>query len=259
MIVPPAMQHSIDTQDRPLHSTTPPVFTAAHIPLAQHRDPYVQHDKTKLYKLEETSPETLTWTKIHHLSVNIHKTYALKRREKENHTGTYTDTFSSMRPSSLLYLCNLKPHHLEKGRSGHLCLSIVVMVAKDGEYIDLVVLNCRKLTLRPKIPPTPGAPALRPPARARAVPPPRVPLPWPVPFLSPMLLSKPGALNALSSLSALGGLTELLGGSHSSPVQTTGVHRSHKTYTPRLRSPGSGMGPQDNSKLKSERSKFAPY
>nr|CAD7405793.1 unnamed protein product [Timema cristinae] len=73
------------------------------------------------------------------------------------------------------------------------------------------------------------------------------------------LLSKPGALNALSSLSALGGLTELLGGSHSSPVQTTGVHRSHKTYTPRLRSPGSGMGPQDNSKLKSERSKFAPY
>ncbi|KAK7872039.1 hypothetical protein R5R35_004549 [Gryllus longicercus] len=74
------------------------------------------------------------------------------------------------------------------------------------------------------------------------------------------LLSKPGALNALSSLSALGGLTELLGGAGAgAPVQTTGVHRSHKTYTPRLRSPGGGMGPQDNSKLKSERSKFAPY
>ena len=42
------------------------------------------------------------------------------------------------------------------------------------------------------------------------------------------LLSKPGALNALTSLSALGGLTDLLGGitGSSPPVQTTGVHLS---------------------------------
>lgn len=72
------------------------------------------------------------------------------------------------------------------------------------------------------------------------------------------LLTKPGALNALSSLSALGGLTELLGGAQSGspPVQTTGVHRSgHKSYTPRLRSPGGGS---ESSKLKSDR-KFNPY
>lgn len=53
------------------------------------------------------------------------------------------------------------------------------------------------------------------------------------------LLSKPGALNALSSLSALGGLTDLLGNVNnaaSRPVQTTGVHRS-KNYSSRVRSP----------------------
>ncbi|XP_054282178.1 poly(rC)-binding protein 3-like isoform X2 [Macrosteles quadrilineatus] len=67
------------------------------------------------------------------------------------------------------------------------------------------------------------------------------------------LLAKPGALNALSSLTALGGLTDFLGGSNP-PVQTTGVHRS-KTYQPRApRSPSGGDG-----KVKSERSKFAPY
>ncbi|CAH0559718.1 unnamed protein product [Brassicogethes aeneus] len=75
------------------------------------------------------------------------------------------------------------------------------------------------------------------------------------------LLAKPGALNALTSLSALGGLTELLGGGQAGapPVQTTGVHRSHKNYAPRLRSPAGGGGPQDGSKLKSERNKFNPY
>ncbi|KAL3278584.1 hypothetical protein HHI36_016129 [Cryptolaemus montrouzieri] len=72
------------------------------------------------------------------------------------------------------------------------------------------------------------------------------------------LLTKPGALNALTSLSALGGLTELLGGQTGAPpVQTTGVHRSHKNYTPRLRSPG-GSGPSEGSKVKNER-KFNPY
>ncbi|XP_053978026.1 poly(rC)-binding protein 3 isoform X3 [Hylaeus volcanicus] len=75
------------------------------------------------------------------------------------------------------------------------------------------------------------------------------------------LLSKPGALNALSSLTALGGLTELLGGAAGAaasalPVQTTGVHRSHK-FTPRLRSPGA-PGPTE-SKFKSERAKYNPY
>ncbi|XP_017779738.1 PREDICTED: poly(rC)-binding protein 3 isoform X3 [Nicrophorus vespilloides] len=72
------------------------------------------------------------------------------------------------------------------------------------------------------------------------------------------LLAKPGALNALTSLSALGGLTELLGAQGGSPpVQTTGVHRSHKSsYTPRL---NSSSGPSESSKLKSERNKFNPY
>ncbi|KAK5650877.1 hypothetical protein RI129_001906 [Pyrocoelia pectoralis] len=74
------------------------------------------------------------------------------------------------------------------------------------------------------------------------------------------LLAKPGALNALTSLSALGGLTELLGAQGGAPpVQTTGVHRTHKNYAPRLRSPGGGGGPSEGSKLKSERNKFNPY
>ncbi|XP_060523432.1 poly(rC)-binding protein 3 isoform X2 [Cylas formicarius] len=74
------------------------------------------------------------------------------------------------------------------------------------------------------------------------------------------LLTKPGALNALTSLSALGGLSELLGGQGGvPPVQTTGVHRTHKSYTPRLRSPGGSGGPSEGSKLKSERNKFNPY
>ncbi|KRT85964.1 K Homology domain containing protein [Oryctes borbonicus] len=74
------------------------------------------------------------------------------------------------------------------------------------------------------------------------------------------LLAKPGALNALTSLSALGGLTELLGSqSGTTPVQTTGVHRTHKNYTPRLRSPGGSGGPTEGSKLKNERNKFNPY
>ncbi|XP_059615748.1 poly(rC)-binding protein 3 isoform X1 [Phlebotomus argentipes] len=72
------------------------------------------------------------------------------------------------------------------------------------------------------------------------------------------LLSKPGALNALTSLSALGGLSDLLGGlaNLGPPVQTTGVHRP-KTFTPRLRSPNSsGTG---GSEKKSDRNKFNPY
>lgn len=74
------------------------------------------------------------------------------------------------------------------------------------------------------------------------------------------LLAKPGALNALTSLSALGGLTELLGAQGGAPpVQTTGVHRTHKNYAPRLRSPGGGGGPSEGSKLKNERNKFNPY
>jgi len=69
------------------------------------------------------------------------------------------------------------------------------------------------------------------------------------------LLTKPGALNALSSLSALGGLTELLGaqtGSAAAPVQTTGVHRSHKSSSSYGRS-------NEGHKLKNERNKYNPY
>ncbi|XP_055687844.1 poly(rC)-binding protein 3 isoform X3 [Lutzomyia longipalpis] len=72
------------------------------------------------------------------------------------------------------------------------------------------------------------------------------------------LLSKPGALNALSSLSALGGLSDLLGGlaNLGPPVQTTGVHRN-KTFAPRLRSPNSSS--TGGTEKKSDRNKFNPY
>jgi hypothetical protein len=74
------------------------------------------------------------------------------------------------------------------------------------------------------------------------------------------LMVKPGALNTVTSLSALGRLMELLEGTGTSAsVQPTDGHCSHETCTPRMQSPGGGMGPQDNSKSKSERSKFAPY
>ncbi|CAH0763851.1 unnamed protein product [Diatraea saccharalis] len=66
------------------------------------------------------------------------------------------------------------------------------------------------------------------------------------------LLSKSGALGALSSLSALGGLTDLLSGSGAQPVQTTGVHRNHKSFNRR----------QDDdtpSKSSKERNKYNPY
>lgn len=72
------------------------------------------------------------------------------------------------------------------------------------------------------------------------------------------LLSKPGALNALTSLTALGGLTDLLGGltNLGPPVQTTGVHRS-KVFNARAR-PSNNAASNDMNKLK-ERSKFNPY
>ncbi|CAB3237046.1 unnamed protein product [Arctia plantaginis] len=66
------------------------------------------------------------------------------------------------------------------------------------------------------------------------------------------LLSKSGALGALSSLSALGGLTDLLSGS-AQPVQTTGVHRNHKSFSQRR---------QDDdapAKTSKERNKYNPY
>ncbi|CAO1354099.1 unnamed protein product [Diamesa serratosioi] len=73
------------------------------------------------------------------------------------------------------------------------------------------------------------------------------------------LLSKPGALNALTSLTALGGLTDLLGGLSNlgPPVQTTGVHRA-KNYNNRNRSSNNSSNNEMN-KTKNERSKFNPY
>jgi len=81
------------------------------------------------------------------------------------------------------------------------------------------------------------------------------------------LLTKPGALGALgglASLSALGGLSELLAPGAAQPVQTTGVHRSHKSYQPKVRAPASGAssgggGVASTKMSKPERSKFAPY
>ncbi|XP_041971060.1 poly(rC)-binding protein 3 isoform X5 [Aricia agestis] len=61
------------------------------------------------------------------------------------------------------------------------------------------------------------------------------------------LLSKSGALGALSSLSALGGLTELLSGA--APVQTTGVHR-HKPFR---------RSDEDAPAKTKERNKYNPY
>lgn len=69
------------------------------------------------------------------------------------------------------------------------------------------------------------------------------------------LFAKPGAINALSSLTALNGLTDLLGAlsgaNQSPPIQTTGVHRP-KNYFQRNRSPS-------GDKSKADRTKFAPY
>jgi poly(rC)-binding protein 2/3/4 len=77
------------------------------------------------------------------------------------------------------------------------------------------------------------------------------------------LLAKPGALNALTSLTALGGLTDLLGGIGTNlgpPVQTTGVHRAKAFNTrPRPVANNTNANNNDINKLKSERSKFNPY
>ncbi|PNF26669.1 Poly(rC)-binding protein 3 [Cryptotermes secundus] len=129
-----------------------------------------------------------------------------------------------------------------------------------AQYLINMSVELQKANLEAQNPATPGGPGTSTPGSSSSGPSSAAASPLASAIPLAQLLSKPGALNALSSLSALGGLTELLGGTGASaPVQTTGVHRSHKTYTPRLRSPGGGMGPQDNSKIKSERSKFAPY
>lgn len=77
------------------------------------------------------------------------------------------------------------------------------------------------------------------------------------------LLSKPGALNALTSLSALGGLTDLLGGLANltgPPVQTTGAHRAKPSINARgTRGTGAPYENQSNPKKFNERNKFNPY
>ncbi|XP_049297039.1 poly(rC)-binding protein 3 isoform X2 [Anopheles funestus] len=75
------------------------------------------------------------------------------------------------------------------------------------------------------------------------------------------LLAKPGTLNALNSLSALGSLTDLLGNLSSgaaavAPIQTTGVNRPKTT---RMRSPNTNNSMNGDSSKKSERNKFSPY
>jgi len=129
-----------------------------------------------------------------------------------------------------------------------------------AQYLINMSVELQKANLEAQNPATPGGPGTSTPGSSSSGPSSAAASPLASAIPLAQLLSKPGALNALSSLSALGGLTELLGGTGASaPVQTTGVHRSHKTYTPRLRSPGGGMGSQDSAKMKSERSKFAPY
>ncbi|XP_011177699.1 uncharacterized protein DDB_G0288805 isoform X3 [Zeugodacus cucurbitae] len=73
------------------------------------------------------------------------------------------------------------------------------------------------------------------------------------------LLAKPGALNALSSLTALGGLTDLLGGLatlNGPPIQTTGVHRTKSFASTRFRSHNHADGGAESEKT---RNKFNPY
>uniref|UniRef100_A0A182YKR7 K Homology domain-containing protein n=1 Tax=Anopheles stephensi TaxID=30069 RepID=A0A182YKR7_ANOST len=75
------------------------------------------------------------------------------------------------------------------------------------------------------------------------------------------LLAKPGTLNALNSLSALGSLTDLIGNLSSgaaavAPIQTTGVNRPKTT---RMRSPNTNNSMNGDSSKKSERNKFSPY
>lgn len=71
------------------------------------------------------------------------------------------------------------------------------------------------------------------------------------------LLTKPGALNALQSLTALSSLTDILGGlanlSAGPPVQTTGVHRG-KHLASRVRTTNTA-----NVEKKGDRNKFNPY
>ncbi|XP_063226545.1 poly(rC)-binding protein 3 isoform X4 [Bacillus rossius redtenbacheri] len=129
-----------------------------------------------------------------------------------------------------------------------------------AQYLINMSVELQKANLEAQNPANPGGPGSSTPGSSSSGPSSAAASPLASAIPLAQLLSKPGALNALSSLSALGGLSDLLGGGGSSPVQTTGVHRAHKTFTPRLRSPGSSMGPQDGAKLnKSERSKFAPY
>ncbi|XP_031618257.1 poly(rC)-binding protein 3 isoform X2 [Contarinia nasturtii] len=71
------------------------------------------------------------------------------------------------------------------------------------------------------------------------------------------LLTKPGALNALQSLTALSSLTDILGGlanlSAGPPIQTTGVHRG-KHLASRVRTTNTA-----NVEKKADRNKFNPY
>ncbi|CAH2071371.1 unnamed protein product, partial [Iphiclides podalirius] len=67
------------------------------------------------------------------------------------------------------------------------------------------------------------------------------------------LLTKSGALGALNSLTALGGLTDLLSGGNAQPVQTTGVHRNHKPFGQRRQED------ETPTKTPKERNKYNPY
>ncbi|XP_067647386.1 poly(rC)-binding protein 3 isoform X2 [Eurosta solidaginis] len=71
------------------------------------------------------------------------------------------------------------------------------------------------------------------------------------------LLTKAGGLNALTSLSALGGLTDLLGGLatlNAVPLQSIGVHRSKSFGSNRARNQNDGNTDSDKP-----RNKFNPY
>ncbi|XP_065360896.1 poly(rC)-binding protein 3 isoform X3 [Calliphora vicina] len=72
------------------------------------------------------------------------------------------------------------------------------------------------------------------------------------------LLAKPGALNALTSLTALGSLSDLLGGLATlggPPVQTTGVHRTKTFASSRFRNHNS----DGSAEPEKTRNKFNPY
>ncbi|XP_018914946.1 poly(rC)-binding protein 3 isoform X2 [Bemisia tabaci] len=130
-----------------------------------------------------------------------------------------------------------------------------------AQYLINMSVELQKQNLEAQNPSNPGGGSIS--SSSSATPASTTPSPLAGAIPLAQLLTKPGALNALSSLSALGGLTDLIGEltNHSPgngpPIQITGVHQSKRNYSSRSRSPNQDGGKMRNDR--NERSKFAPY